>query len=75
LNDTLKSDFHLTYNRFEKRLEVKLRETRKNTLEKTAKREQEEGVISFRRKLNDIHGRGRGNHQEYSEPNGHVMDY
>jgi len=41
-------------------------------LEKTAKREQEEGIIiSFRRKLNDIRGGGSGNHQEYSEPNGH----
>ena len=40
------------------------------------RRGQKEGVISFRRKLNDIRGGGRSsNQQAYSEPNGHVIDY
>lgn len=35
-----------------------------------------EETNSFRRKLNDIRGGGRGsNYQEYSEPNGNVIDY
>lgn len=44
--------------------------------ENCEKSKKSEGVISFRRKLNDIREGGRGsNHQEYLEPNGHVIDY
>lgn len=74
LGTILKSDSHLTYNRFETtRSQVR---TDIFMLGKTCEEDKRsEGIISFRRKLNDIRGEDRGNHQEYSEPNGHVIDY
>lgn len=73
-NDALKSDSHLTYNRLE--TVISQVETDKEGYfhvgENCEEGKKSEGVISFRRKLNDIRGGGRGsNHQEYSEPNGH----